>query len=126
MNRFLFLILTLLMGSTTSACTRRDDWPMSFPADEGLDATILTQMDAYVKAQLPHMRSLLLARHGRMVFEGYYGDASREQLHNIQSMTKSFSSALVGIALKKGQITSLDNKVLTIFQNTGIPFWTRE
>jgi len=58
---------------------------------------------------------LLIARHGHLVFEKYYGDASRDELHNIQSMTKSVSSALVGIALKKGLITSLDNRIVDSF-----------
>jgi CubicO group peptidase (beta-lactamase class C family) len=49
------------------------------------------------------------------VFEHYYGDASPEKLHNIQSMTKSVSSALVGIALKKGLIKSLDNRALDYY-----------
>ena len=61
------------------------------------------------------MRSLLVARHGRLVFERYYGEASRDGLQNIQSMTKSVSSALPGIALRKGLITSLENRVLDYF-----------
>jgi len=75
----------------------------------------LAQLDAYIQAQLPHVRGLLVARHGSLVFEEYYGDASRDGLHNIQSMTKSVSSALVGIALKKGLVTSLEDRILDYF-----------
>lgn len=80
-----------------------------------LQAAQLAQLDAHVQARLPHVRSLLVVRHGQLVFEKYYGDASREGLHNIQSMTKSVSSALVGIAVKKGYITSIENKVVDYF-----------
>src|ERR1035441_10178078 len=83
---------------------------MSPPSREGLDGTRLTRLDAQIRAELPHVRSLLIARHGSLVFEHYYVDASPEKLHNIQSMTKSVSSALVGIALNKGLIKSLDNR----------------
>jgi CubicO group peptidase (beta-lactamase class C family) len=64
---------------------------------------------------MPHVRSLLVARHGRLVFEKYYGDASRERLHNIQSMTKSVSSALVGIALKKRLIPTVESRIVDYF-----------
>jgi CubicO group peptidase (beta-lactamase class C family) len=88
---------------------------MSAPSREGLDGTRLTRLDAQIRAELPHVRSLLIARHGSLVFEHYYVDASPEKLHNIQSMTKSVSSALVGIALKKGLIKSLDNRALDYY-----------
>ncbi len=90
-------------------------WPLSPPPGEDLRADVLSRLDAHIQADLPHVRSLLIARHGRLVFEEYYGDASRDTPHNIQSMTKSVSSALVGIALKKGLISSLDNRVLDYF-----------
>jgi CubicO group peptidase (beta-lactamase class C family) len=73
---------------------------------------VLSRLDQHIHAQLPHLRSLLIARHGRLVFENYYGDASRNGLQNMQSMTKTVSSALVGVALRKGFITSLDNRVV--------------
>ena len=97
------------------SCSRADDWPISAPAEAGLDASRLAQMDVHIQARLPHVRSLLVARHGHLVFERYYGNASRDKLQNIQSMTKSVSSALIGIALRKGLVTSLENKALDYF-----------
>ena len=95
-------------------CHADDDWQVARPANVGVNESGLSAMDAYVQAHLPHVRSLLVARHGHLVFEKYYGE-SRESLQNIQSMTKSISSALLGIALRKGQVSSLDNKVLDYF-----------
>lgn len=69
-------------------------------------------LDAHVRARLPHVRSILISRRGQLVFERCYGDATADRPHNMQSMTKSVSSALVGIALRKGMIRSLDEKVL--------------
>jgi CubicO group peptidase (beta-lactamase class C family) len=92
-----------------------DDWPVSSPSREGLRAAKLAGLDAHIQAHLPHVRSVLMARHGSLVFEKYYGDASRDGLQNVQSMTKSVSSALVGIALKKGIITSLDARIAGYF-----------
>ena len=91
------------------------EWPVSSAAEQGLSQDVLSQLDSHVRKQLPHLRSLLIARHGRLVFENYYGDATRDTLHNMQSMTKSVSSALVGIALRKGLIKSLDTRVTSYF-----------
>ncbi len=93
-----------------AAC--QTDWPVSPPGKQGFDPAILARLDAHIQSKLPHLRSLLIARHGRLVYERYYGDASRDGPHNMHSMTKSLSSALVGIALKKGYIGSLEEKAL--------------
>src|SRR5271157_807462 len=90
------------------------DWKTSPPAEQGLDAKKLARMNARARTDLPHLRSLLIARHGYLVFEEYYNGSSRDELQNIQSITKSVTGALVGIALKQGQI-SLDQKVLAFF-----------
>jgi CubicO group peptidase (beta-lactamase class C family) len=105
----------LLLVAAAAQSVRAGDWPISTPSREGLDEAGLARLDARIRSALPHVRSLMIARHGSLVFEHYYGDASPEKLHNIQSMTKSVSSALVGIALKKGLIKSLDNKVLDYY-----------
>lgn len=107
--------LALLIGYCSVSAQTPAEWPASAPSQEGLDAATLARLDRHTQAELPHVRSLLIARHGQLVFEKYYGDAARDELQNIQSMTKSVSSALVGIALKKGLITSLDNSVVGYF-----------
>ncbi len=115
MRKFFYFGIVFLMAAAAAQSTSADDWPISPASREGLDRAKLTRLDAHIRAELPHIRSLLVARHGRLVFEQYYGDASPEKLHNIQSMTKSVSSALVGIALKKGLIKSLDNRALEYY-----------
>jgi CubicO group peptidase (beta-lactamase class C family) len=115
MRKLLLLGLALIISVSAPLIGDQDDWPVSTPPREGLDSARLAQLDAHIQAQLPHVRSLLLARHGRLVFEKYYGDASRDGLHNVQSITKSVSSALVGIALRKGLIASVETKIVGYF-----------
>lgn len=107
--------LVLLLAAQSASGQAQDEWPVSAARQQGLSEDALSRLDKHIRAQLPHLRSMLIARHGRLVFENYYGDASRDGLHNMQSMTKSVSSALVGIALNKGLITSLDNRVAGYF-----------
>ena len=113
------LLLALLIGSLCRGAPPAEEWPISTPSQEGLQTETLARMDFRIQADLPHVRSLLIARHGRLVFEKYYGDASRDGLHNIQSMTKSVTSALVGIALQKGLIRSLDDRIVDYLPQSG-------
>lgn len=106
-------------ASTTNATGIRDYWPTqdwrsSAPEDQGLDAQTLVSMDRYIQTQVPHIYSTLVVRHGYIVFEKYYrGDADLH--YEVASVTKSFTSALIGIALDKGVLRSLDQKVLDFF-----------
>jgi CubicO group peptidase (beta-lactamase class C family) len=110
-----WLGFAFLIAALTASGQPQDEWPISAASEQGLSQEALSKLDEHIRSQLPHLRSLLIARHGHLVFENYYGDASRDALQNIQSMTKSVSSALVGIAVKKGLIASLDARVVDYF-----------
>ncbi|NNU42225.1 serine hydrolase domain-containing protein [Ramlibacter montanisoli] len=60
---------------------------------------------------LPPLRAVLVARHGALVAERYYGDASAGQLRRINSATKSVVSMLVGQALVQGRLSGLSQTV---------------
>lgn len=109
------LRLAVLIGCVLAPAKAQEDWQTSPPKAERVSPDGLAQLDEHIRENLPHVRSLLIARHGLLVFEKYYADASRDSLQNVQSMTKSVTSALVGIALKKHLITSLDTRVLDHF-----------
>jgi CubicO group peptidase (beta-lactamase class C family) len=65
--------------------------------------------------------SVVVVRHGHMVFEEYpnskYGPQDK---HLLYSVTKSFTSALIGIAIEKGFIESVDQKVVSFFPDMKI------
>jgi CubicO group peptidase (beta-lactamase class C family) len=59
--------------------------------------------------RLPNVRSALVARHGRLVAEGYVVDARDiDRQSALMSATKCVTSTLAGIALDRGEISSLD------------------
>jgi CubicO group peptidase (beta-lactamase class C family) len=71
-----------------------------------LDSAALAE--AYVHAgELPKLRSLLVERQGKLVGEQYWRGATRTKPANIKSASKSIISALVGIAIQKGEIPGL-------------------
>jgi CubicO group peptidase (beta-lactamase class C family) len=92
------------------------EWPVSAPADQGLDASILS--GAITEAQrLGFMDGLVVIRNGHIVAERYFNGFDDTTGHNVKSVSKSFLSALVGIALEEGYVDSLDQKIAPLFQN---------
>ena len=55
---------------------------------------------------------MLVVRHGYLVFEKYYRGHNRSDEYNIKSITKSVTSALVGIALEQRYLRSLDQTLV--------------
>jgi CubicO group peptidase (beta-lactamase class C family) len=70
---------------------------------------------AAAAGQLPRLRSLLVSRRGEIVLERYYNGARANQLANIKSASKSVISALVGIAIARGDIKSIDQPIAVYF-----------
>ncbi|GMR12216.1 MAG: serine hydrolase [Gemmatimonadota bacterium] len=57
---------------------------------------------------IPGMRSFLVSEGGELLEERYFNGVSATDPHNVRSVTKSVTSALVGIALDRGFLTDLD------------------
>lgn len=76
-----------------------------------------TTYEAVVKAasQLPRLKSLLVSHRGNLVLERYFNGARATQVTNIKSASKSVISALVGIAIAKEHIKSVDQPVADFF-----------
>jgi CubicO group peptidase (beta-lactamase class C family) len=96
--------------------TPRDahDWRVSTPAEQGLDPMAVARL--YFEAgQLESIYSLLVVKDGYLVGEDYFHASRAEEQVKVQSVTKSFTSALVGIALDEGCLTSVDEPMLAFF-----------
>ena len=61
--------------------------------------------------------SVILVKNGTIVYEEYYNNFSYNTKFNTYSVTKSFTSALVGIALDQGLIGSIDDLIWSYFPN---------
>jgi CubicO group peptidase (beta-lactamase class C family) len=88
--------------------------PTSAQATVGKPAPLLEEA-AKAAAQLPRLRSLLVSRRGSLILERYYGGARATTPANIKSASKSVISALVGIALSKGLIKTVDQRIVEFF-----------
>ncbi|MCO5207842.1 MAG: beta-lactamase family protein [Anaerolineae bacterium] len=90
------------------------EWPISTPAEQGLDPELVAELYANA-GEMENIYSLLVFKNGHLVAEDYFNGGSPTQQVNIHSVTKSINSALVGLALEEGCLTSLDQKMMDFF-----------
>ena len=115
-----FLFAGMTSAKNISKLPARDYWPTkewrkAAPERKGLDARVLKKMNPFIKTERPQIRGVLIVRHGYLVYERYFNDFARENKQNTSSVTKSITSALVGIALRQGYLKNLDRKVADFF-----------
>jgi CubicO group peptidase (beta-lactamase class C family) len=90
------------------------DWLVSTPAEQGLDPDRVAEL--YLNAgALGHLYSVLVIKNGRLVGERYFNGSSATDKALLQSVSKSFTSALVGLALENGCLAGLDQPMLAFF-----------
>jgi len=90
-------------------------WPTSSPGGQGLDAHKLAQLQAVIEEQGLDFHSFLIIRNGYLVSEKYYGAYQQDTRHDLYSVTKSFVSTLIGIALDKGYIDRTGQRIVGFF-----------
>jgi CubicO group peptidase (beta-lactamase class C family) len=88
-----------------------DGWRRSTPQEHDMDPVMLARAADYGRENLPTLYSLLVIRNGHIVLEEHFRGHKPGDLYSVRSVTKSFTSALVGIALKKQYLTGLDLKI---------------
>jgi len=119
----MIIILSMLIGCGPSKAERAtvdytplpsDDWNVSTPEEQGLDPELVAEL--YLNAaELETIYSVLVIKNGYLISEGYFNDGSIEQLSARHSATKSYTSALVGIAMEQGCLSSLAQKMMDFF-----------
>ena len=104
--------------SVAADLPERDYWPTeawrkSLPEEQGMNGDKLHEMIAYIKKNEISIRSVIVIRHGYIVLdENIRGYRSFDK---VASVTKSITSALIGIAIDQGYIEGVDQTVLSLF-----------
>jgi CubicO group peptidase (beta-lactamase class C family) len=98
------------------------EWRRARPAAVDLDEDRLGNLvDRLRSNRVPGIHSLVIVREGYLAVEEYFNGSSAGQVHTLQSVTKSVTSLLVGIAVGQGAISSIDSGVLSFFpEYTGV------
>jgi CubicO group peptidase (beta-lactamase class C family) len=93
-------------------------WKTADPESQGLDSTVLAEALDYVRTKSIPVHSFLIVRNGVVVLDAYFYPYTGREVHDVASVTKSFTSAAIGIAIQQGYIQSVDQKVLSLLPLT--------
>jgi CubicO group peptidase (beta-lactamase class C family) len=85
-----------------------------------MDGAKLTAALESARKQNLSLHGVLVIRHGYIVLERYFEPYDASKAHSLFSCTKSFVSALVGIAIDKGYIADVSRPVLGFFSDTSV------
>jgi len=103
----LALLLTVIIG-LFSSCKNTTGSPLTAP-----DAT-QSQAALNAAGQLPYIHSMLVVENGKIVAERYYNGYRQDSPQDVRSVSKSFLSAMVGIAVSDS-LLNLDQTVVSYF-----------
>lgn len=92
----------------------RTDWPVSTPQSEGLNADLIAEI-YFDAGHHEVLDSLLVIKNDKLIAEGYFNHGGIDRKVRLASVTKSFVSASVGLALQLGCLQSLDQKMMDFF-----------
>jgi len=93
-----------------------DGWQISSLAKEGVDEGIINDlMRAVLTGKYPNVRSILLVKNGNIILEEYFYHYHRYVIQDFRSGGKSVTSELVGIAIDKGFIKGVNEKLFDYF-----------
>ncbi len=125
----ILLILNPILSSTgfemgyqkEYSVSDRDYWPTngwlnSTPEEQGMDSSQLHGMINYIEDEDIPIKSVIVVKNGYVVLEEYFYSFHNENTtYPLYSVTKSFTSSLVGIAIDQGYIDNVSQLVLPFF-----------
>lgn len=88
--------------------------PRSSPESQGISSEKLRAFVEAANRDVNTMHSFMLVRHGHVVAEGWWSPETAEQPHILWSLSKSFTSTAVGLAVAEGKL-SIEDPVLKFF-----------
>src|SRR5580692_11700849 len=110
MKSLSIIALLFLSGSISNGA----DLPRSSPEAQGVSSAALLEFVEAADKSIDSMNSFMLLRHGHVVAEGWWAPYNAESPHSLYSLSKSFTSTAVGLAISEGKL-SLDDEVLKFF-----------
>ena len=106
-------LMTFLLAASPAA--RADDMPLprSTPEAQGISSLAIGD---FVQAadRINTFHSFMIVRHGQVVAKGWWQPEAADKPHILNSVSKSFNSTAVGLAIAEGKL-SLNDHILKFF-----------
>ena len=88
--------------------------PRSTPEAQGVSSQAIQDFIETADKQINTLHSFMLVRHGHVIAEAWWKPEAADKPHVLWSLSKSFTSTAVGLAIDEGKL-SLDDPVLKFF-----------
>ncbi|MEM7475927.1 MAG: serine hydrolase [Planctomycetota bacterium] len=114
--RSLFLLCLLFLFPSVSILAQSDSnaLPRETPESQGVATPQIIEFVKAVDEQANSIHSLMILRHGNVVSELWWSPESADKPHILWSLSKSFTSTAVGLAVQEGKLGIYD-RVLNFF-----------
>ena len=109
--RTLFIIVPIILSNSI---VTGSELPRSSPESQGVSSAAVLAFVEAADTNIDSLHSFMLLRHGHVVAEGWWSPYHAEAPHSLYSLSKSFTSTAVGLAIAEGKL-SLDDEVLKFF-----------
>lgn len=107
-----FVLILILFPSRASFAAPA--LPRSTPEAQGVSSAALLELVNTLDRQIEGLHSLMIARHGRVIAEGWWAPYDAAHNHVLYSLSKSFTATAVGLAVAEGKL-SVNDEVLKFF-----------
>ncbi|HKQ39782.1 MAG TPA: serine hydrolase [Verrucomicrobiae bacterium] len=91
-----------------------DGWTRVQPEDVGLDSAALVGLFDFVREHQIRIHSLQIVRRGKLALDAYFYPYAAGSRHDVASVTKSITSTLVGLAIERGNIQGVEERLVPL------------
>ena len=116
----IFLGLSLSVPALGTEYWPTIEWKSSSPQSQDFDPRSIREMFQFIQKKQFPIDSVVIVKNGYLIGEFYSNNTNEHTLSNIYSVTKSFTSALVGIAIDKGHIKSEKETLGSTFSRNNV------
>ena len=125
MKTILIFLFTLCLAITCVNCQSNADQrlkksipeiPTAELQDVGMNPDTIQKLVGLLRDnEIPDFRGMVVIKDGKLVVEEYFNTYWRETIHDIRSAGKSITALLMGIAIDKGLVKDVNQKVYDFF-----------
>src|SRR5437773_11130724 len=114
MKTLVRICLVIVLAGTARAAQAAGALPRTPPEAQGVSSAAMIEFVNSLDQQIEGMHSVMVVRHGKVIAEGWWSPYDAEHNHVLFSLSKSFTSTAVGLAVAEGKM-SIDDEVLKFF-----------
>ena len=108
------ILCSLVFTLATTVGTAQQALSRSDPESQGVSSSALLELTNALDQRFDGIHSMMVVRHGKVIAEGWWAPYDAKHNHVLYSLSKSFTSTAVGLAVAEGKL-DVNDRVLGFF-----------